>query len=144
MADIRTPEPAEVEAWNTWVAMRPPAVRAIAERFFPWKLYRLGTSGRRGLIVAFDESAAGVVTVRVAITGQYNRVAFERMVFGIAPEEIIECDLPGPEERLGSLNLDARVFLNMGLTEDEVLALHDEQLGGVIVGCMAGEEPREA
>jgi hypothetical protein len=47
----------------------------------------------------------GEVGFKVDVTGEYNLVAFERRVFGIKPEDLEECDLPGLHEPLGSANM---------------------------------------
>lgn len=44
------------DAWREWLADRPPSVRAVAERFDPWTVYRLKTTGQACQIQAFDES----------------------------------------------------------------------------------------
>jgi hypothetical protein len=98
---------AEQEAgWAAWVASRPPVVRAVAERFFPWKLYRLKSSGHRVTIHSFDEPEGETpVTLKVIVSGEFNLVAFERTVFGIAPDDLEECDLPDPDEPVGSADI---------------------------------------
>jgi hypothetical protein len=47
MARISEPTAKEEAEWKEWVASRPAAVRAIAERFDPWTLYRMKSSGFR-------------------------------------------------------------------------------------------------
>jgi hypothetical protein len=101
-------EPTDEErvAWELWVAERPDAVRVVAERFSPWQLYRLKTSGHRVTLVAFDEETTGDITLRVFISGDHNFLAFERSVFGIKPDDLEPCDPPEPGERVGSLNMN--------------------------------------
>ena len=101
MALIRRWTPEQQAEWDAWVAGRPPIVRAMAARVAPNRLYRLRTTGQRVFPVAYSENG----TLRVYVSGGYNCVAFERHVFGIDPEDLTECDLPGPDEILGSLNL---------------------------------------
>lgn len=38
----------------------------------------------------------------VRVLGKWNKVMFERNVFGIKPEELTECDLPPKDEVVGS------------------------------------------
>lgn len=109
MAEIRPMTDEERTEWLRWVAERPPRVRAVAERVWPNRLYRIN-SGHRVILYSFGEptEANAPVTVTVAVLGTYNLVEFERRVFGIEPDELVECDLPDPTEALGVL-----------LTEDE-------------------------
>ena len=92
--------------WATWLAARPERVRLVAEKFDPWTLYRLASSGHRVFIVSFDEAVDGHVLLRVGVSGEFNALAFERTVFGIEPEDLTECDLPRPDENVGSADLD--------------------------------------
>jgi hypothetical protein len=108
MAFWRDPTAEEVEDWAAWVAERPMTIREMVLKygFSPWKLYLLKTSGHRVIIHSFDKPADGAPpTLKVIVSGEYNFVAFERTVFGILPEDLEECDLPGPEERVGSANM---------------------------------------
>lgn len=105
MARIVEPTPEEKAGWDAWVASRPPAVRAIAERFDPWTLYRIG-SGHRVFLDSIQEPRDGSpCTLTVCVTGEFNFVSFERRVFGIDPAELVECELPGPHEVTGSADL---------------------------------------
>jgi hypothetical protein len=94
MAGIYDPTPEQRAAWDDWVASRPACVRRVAERFDPWSLYRLRTTGHRVTIYAFDEGEDGRVTLKVDVTSKFNRVAFERRVFGIDPDDLEPCELP--------------------------------------------------
>lgn len=97
-------------AWEEWVAERPDAVRAVAERFDPWTVYRLKGSGHRVTIHGFQKEETGDgsdrVTLTVIVSGAFNRVIFDRRVFGIPPEDLTECDLPGADEVLGTELVD--------------------------------------
>lgn len=104
MARHIEPTPEQEAGYRAWVAERPPLVRAVAERFDPWTLYRLTTTGHRVFMVGFSEpDDDGPVTMVVAVSGLFNAVVMERTVYGIRPEDLVECDLPGPEEPVGSL-----------------------------------------
>lgn len=111
-------EPTEDQraSWEEWVSARPGALRALIAKFGfePWKLYRLKTSKHRVTIHSFDEEASETFTLRVNVTGEFNFVAMERCVFGIKPVDLEECELPGPDELLGSANM----------TPDQVRAWH--------------------
>jgi hypothetical protein len=106
MADICTPTPEESDAWDQWVAELPGKTRVVAERFKPWKLYRLKPSGHRATLVSFGEATDGSVLIRVNVSGEYNLLAFERDVFGISPDDLEECELPAADEPLGSAHID--------------------------------------
>ena len=105
MANIHDPSEEELTEWREWLASRPQNVRDVAEKLEPWKLYRLNSSGNRVLIMSFGEPVdpAEPVTVRAAVLGLFNRIVFERSVFGILPSELTECDLPAPDEPLGAM-----------------------------------------
>src|SRR5580698_10105167 len=95
MARFCEPTPKQLKGYKAWVRKRPPVVRAVAERFDPWTLYRMGD--HRVYVLSF----AGDGTLTVAITGQFNRVLFARQVFGVPPDSLEECDLPDEDEVLG-------------------------------------------
>jgi hypothetical protein len=76
-------------------------VRAVAERFDLWSLYRLKSSGHRVTIYSFRESDP--VTVTVNVLGDFNALIFERQVFGVAPDDLEPCDLPSADELVGSV-----------------------------------------
>lgn len=101
MADRFERSEIDREEWESWLAERPPEVRALAIRRPPWKLYRMKDTGRRVFVLQYDEYADGSVNLRVAVTGDYNVLAFERAVFGIEPDDLVECDLPEDDEVVG-------------------------------------------
>lgn len=97
------PTQEQIEGYREWVASRPDNVRAVAEKFEPWSLYRLKSSGHRVTIASFDEGTDNTITLKVAVTGQFNRVVFERLVFGVSPDDLEPCELPLEGEPLGTL-----------------------------------------
>ena len=103
MARIIEPTAEEIAGYLAWVAERPPAVKAVAERFKPWALYRLTTTGHRVTLRSFGEGDDGAVTLTVRVSGDFNAVIFERDVFGILPDDLVECDLPTADEPLGTV-----------------------------------------
>lgn len=107
------PTAEQLQGWKDWVADRPEEVRTVAERFDPWTLYRLKSSGHRVTVGAFDEEQDGKVTLRVNVTGEFNFVTFERSVFGVNPDDLEECDLPGPDETLGTMDWPIEVVKEM-------------------------------
>lgn len=98
-------------AWNEWVRTRPPVIQEMCALLPPDRLYLLKTSGNRVTLISYSEDR----TVTVAVTGEYNVVAFERQVFGIKPEDLEECDLPTDDEPMGTMlteREDVDVFMD--------------------------------
>jgi len=104
MANIFEPTEQQKTQWEDWVKNRPDVIRKIAEKFYPWKLYKLKTSGHRVTIYSIDEDNPSP-TFKVIVSGEFNFVAFERTVFGVNPEDLEECDLPSPNELRGTLGI---------------------------------------
>jgi hypothetical protein len=96
MAKIAELDPA---FWTDWVATRPPEIQEMCKRWPPDRLYRMRDTGQRVTLLSYGEDG----TVRVSLTGQYNLVTFDREVFGINPNDLTECDLPKPEELVGTM-----------------------------------------
>ena len=93
--------PLDEDAWNAWVATRPEVIQKMCRSHPPNRLYRL-PGGSRATIYSYSEDG----TMTLNVTGQFNLVAFSRQVFGVKPEDLVECELPGPEERLGDMGMD--------------------------------------
>ncbi len=100
--------------WDEWVAERPPVVREICLKYPFDRLYRIKSSGDKGTIHSVSEDG----TLTMNIDGTYCRVMFAKNVFGLHPEDIEECELPGPDEELGDWS--AKSELNRKYV-DEVL-----------------------
>lgn len=96
MAVVR--EIIDQDGWQDWVATRPVVIQELCKKLPPDRLYLLKTSGHCVTIYSYSEDN----TVTVDVSGEYNWVAFERRVFGISPENLEECDLPGDDELLGT------------------------------------------
>jgi len=106
-------EPKE-EEWEEWLSEREmlPHVEAVARKYPPWKLFRLADSGHRCHVIGYSEILGGdKVTLQVAITGRFNLINFGRRVFGVKPEDLTECELPGPDEPVGTTMTDDEQFL---------------------------------
>lgn len=93
--------PEQEAEWKTWVADRPPDVRDVAERFDPWSLYRMKSTGQRVTIRSFREGPP--VTLTVNILSDFNLVLFERQVFGIEPNDLEPCDIQDQDEPVGAV-----------------------------------------
>lgn len=111
MARIMEPSAKAKRAWRKWVDSRPPAVKALAERFDPWSLFLLKTTGQRVVVASYSEDG----TVSVNVLAAFNAVLFERTVFGINPDDLEPCDLPAPDEALGALLSSGDVQNNIDL-----------------------------
>jgi hypothetical protein len=113
MARFMNPTPEQETAWLEWVATRPEAVRSVVRRFEPWSLYRLKTTGHRVIVRAVGETEDddGNVTIdlRVLISGEFNLLVFDREVFGINPDDLEPCELPGEDEEVGTALPDEMV-----------------------------------
>lgn len=100
MANWYEPTAEQRAGWEEWVAERPPAVREVAKRFPPWVLYWLHSPGQRVCVVSIMENDDGCL-LKVVVSGDYNFVVTERMVFGVDPATLTECDLPKEGEIVG-------------------------------------------
>jgi hypothetical protein len=87
------------EEWHAWIKTRPEAIQKMAKELPPDRLYWLETSGHRVEIYGYVEDG----TLIVSVLGKWNKTMFERNVFGIKPEDLVECDLPSPDEELGAI-----------------------------------------
>jgi len=102
MAKVVDIDPKELEEW---LATRPLIIRELAAKCPPDRLYRMKSTGQRVTIVAYSEAG----TVRVNVTGQFNVVTVERSVSGVSVDDLEECDLPTPGEKVGAVLTDAEV-----------------------------------
>jgi hypothetical protein len=85
--------------WGEWVATRPPVVQDLCNRFSPDRLYIKKSTGQRVTLHSFSEEG----TLTVDVLGSYNQVIFEMRVFGVHPDDLEECELPGPHYKVGVL-----------------------------------------
>lgn len=106
MTRLMEPSAEQVAEWRGWVSGRPENVRAVAEKFDPWSLYRIKSTGQRVTLVSFGEQEDGDVTLTVNVTGQFNLIAFDREVFGVEPDDLEPCDPPDKGEIVGTVLTD--------------------------------------
>ncbi len=83
--------------FDDWLSGRPGVIQDLGRRFRPNRLYKMASTGHRVYPLSYSEDG----TLTVAVTGEYNLLAFGREVFGIKPEDLEECDLPESGEPLG-------------------------------------------
>jgi hypothetical protein len=86
----------EVEM-RKWIKGRPQKIQEMCGRWPPNLLYRDSGSKLRVFIYSYSENG----TVTVIVSGRYNFVCFERKVFGVDPEALEECEMPGVDEKVG-------------------------------------------
>lgn len=113
MARITDPTPEQEAGYAAWVAARPESVRVVAERFTPWDLYRMKSTGHRVTIASFGEQQDGRVTLTVSVRAEFNAIMFERNVFGIDPDDLEPCELPSPDEHVGAVLTQDEAIENM-------------------------------
>lgn len=92
----------DMDGFNAWLVGRPAIIQALAARIPPDRLYCIKSTGQRVTLHSYSEGG----TVTVNVTGQYNLCAFDTQVFGLNPDNLEECDLPGPDEELGSMLIE--------------------------------------
>jgi hypothetical protein len=92
MADWYEPTQDQQDEWNAWLLARPKVIRDIAERFYPWKLYRLKTTDQRVVPAVYYED--GTLTVNIFVMFNRDKLLLSKKVFGINPDDLEECDLP--------------------------------------------------
>lgn len=128
--------------WKAWAADRPQVIQELAKRFKPWKLYLLKSSNHRVFPISFNEDN----TLTVAVTGKYNLVNFERQVFGIKPDDLEECELPGPGDAVGVLFNDEQTlhYINLRRAELGIRPLSKLPKGDEQYGCAIGYEEPDA
>lgn len=89
MAKILEMSDSQRQEWDKWLNERPKIIRNLALKYPPDKLYTLKPNGNRVTIVSYCEDG----TMTVFISSKYNDfLIFERQVFGIKPEDLIECE----------------------------------------------------
>jgi hypothetical protein len=79
-------------AWQEWLDERPPHVRVVAEKFNPWDMYRLTTTGQRVRILGFHETEGDDVGVYIYAEHESLGPISGRNVFGIDPTTLVAWD----------------------------------------------------
>jgi hypothetical protein len=140
MAQWMTPTEEQRAGFMEWRTTRPKVVQDLIDRFPPWTLFMIKDTRHRCTIYSYNEDG----TLTVSITGQFNLINFGRRVFGIHPDDLVECDLPHPDELLGitfteeqTLDLINSKRIESGLnplTQQDLDAYRDE------ARCAVGDE----
>lgn len=110
------PTPEQQKSWDDWKAAQPPHVQEMANRFDPWTLFRL-KNGPRVYVMGYDvDKETQAVSLIVDIDARFNCVVLEHLLSGVPPEDLTECELPGPDERVGTLGdmIDAGIAAEEG------------------------------
>lgn len=82
------PTETEVEAWRVEISTWPPTIRPIAERFTPWAVVRIKSTGALGRAHGFSEALDGAVTVDVMVRQHWNphlHIDRDQLVSGLSP-----------------------------------------------------------
>ncbi len=111
MPPLHDPTPDELAEWEAWVSTRPADIRAVAERWNPWTLYRLKSTGQFVTILSYQEGNHGEgdpmfhdVTLNINVDARWNWAAFPgRNVFGVKPDDLEEFDEMPPEMDFGPI-----------------------------------------
>ena len=85
--------------WEMWVAAMPPALRDMAERFPPNRLFKMQSTGQRVTVQGYQSNGR----LTVDFSGRFNACMVERQICNVPPKDLVECDLPGPDEKLGAV-----------------------------------------
>lgn len=91
MAHWFEPRPDQKALWLEWVTERPDSIRAVAERFHPWELYKLTSTGQIVTVASFSEPGEdGRPTIRVNIIGhsEHDLPMPVYGVFGLDADEL--------------------------------------------------------
>lgn len=112
-------------AWNEWVATRPEIVQATCRKLPPDRLYSLQPNGHRVTLYSYSEDG----TVTVNVNGECNAIMFDRRVFGINPDDLTECDIPGDDEIVGTV-----------LTEESEIKEHIDLIRPAILAARSGAD----
>lgn len=115
MADAYEPTDEERSEWRAFVEGLPQAVRAVAERLEPWRLYRHGEKGLRGTLASFEDDD-GQVRVRLIVKAEWNGLPVDVLACGLDPADLVECDLPSPVEIVSP---HAAAVVKLRFPEDE-------------------------
>ncbi len=79
--------------YAAWAAGRPPHVRAVAERFNPWTMYKLATTGQRCRVIGYhadeDDDPRSRVTAYLYVENPVLGQLTGRNVFGIDPADVV-------------------------------------------------------
>jgi hypothetical protein len=91
------------EGWQEWLEGRPAAVRAVAERYPPDRLYKMNDTGQFVTIVSYGEDG----TVRVNVEPYRITDFIPLEVFGVDPNGLEECDVPAERFDYSEINTPA-------------------------------------
>lgn len=84
--------------FKRWFDSRPECIQKMILSHPINKLYRMKSTGQRVFLTGYDEDG----TVSVIVSGEFNKVTFNRQVYNIPLDDLEECELPGPDEPVGA------------------------------------------
>jgi mRNA-degrading endonuclease RelE of RelBE toxin-antitoxin system len=94
MARFMSPTRQDLAAVYQKFRDRPQHVRDLLNRLDLFELYKLRTTGYRVVICAIEDDAS----VTVSVPRQYNETMYDGMLFGVDPDDLEPCELPGEHE----------------------------------------------
>jgi hypothetical protein len=98
MPRLVEPSAEDLATHQAWLESRPPAIRAVAERLDPWKLYRLRTTGQIVGLYSLSEADPPkypTVTATVTVLREYSVIPMpDFQVFGIDPDDLAPYEPP--------------------------------------------------
>lgn len=84
--------PENLALYQKWLAERPPAVRAVAERLPGYCVFRMKSTGQHVIMRVIDAPPDRPITVRVQVTFALNPsrefMFVEKEVFGVSPDDL--------------------------------------------------------
>lgn len=100
MANITEPTEEKLKEIQEWLKDRPQIIKDLCEKIPPYKLYEVKTGNcdkcltKKVTIYSYQEDG----TITVNLSRNFNIIKEDLNVFGMFPEELIECDLPTDNE----------------------------------------------
>lgn len=97
MTPLFEPSAEQEAGYVAWCQSRPEAIRAVAERFRPWRIYRLKETGQfvRARSFCEPEKAGQSVTMTIAVLACVENLGgFEYGVFGVSPDSLEQVEAP--------------------------------------------------
>lgn len=123
------------DEWQAWLAERPETVRTIGERFKPWAMYRLTTTGQRCQVIAISENGTVRIYAEHETLGPMTGVE----VFGVDPDELIPWE--GSELAKWEVGLSEAIEMKLYEGDSSGHGNGDVVFGPMITYRIVGGEP---
>ncbi len=95
MARLFEPTPKQEAGLAAWYASRSDRVQTVAERFPPWELFRIKSTGQIVHVLAFGKDEGKPITLRVNVPRSLNAIhplQEDYQVFGLDPDDLEPTD----------------------------------------------------